>query len=274
MEFGWSTFGWASLAAAGAVVVVVAVAYAVAVRIGRHNVIDTAWGLGFLTATCAAAAVAVTTSAHPDGGARRLLITALAAVWALRLAGYVSVRSRGGREDPRYTEMLRKAPGNPNLYALRAVYLPQAVAIWFISLPLQVTVVRGGNITVLGWVGAAVWAVGFGFEAGGDHQLSRFKADPANEGAVLDHGLWRYTRHPNYFGDATQWWGFSLISFAHWPGVVTIASPLLMTWLLARKTGKPLLESRLVETRPGYADYVRRTSGFVPLPPKKALASH
>jgi steroid 5-alpha reductase family enzyme len=231
-------------------------------------VIDTAWGLSFVVVVLVADAV-VTSSAHHTPGGRRLLITALTALWGLRLSGYMAVRSRGHGEDPRYTEMLDKTSGNRNLFALRAIYLPQLPAMWFVSLPLQVTVVGAGSIGVLGWIGAAVWLVGFVFEAGGDAQLARFRANTANKGKVLDTGLWRFTRHPNYFGDACQWWGFALIAFAHWPGILTILSPALMTWFLAKKTGKPLLEKRMADTRPGYQAYIDRTSGFFPWLPRR-----
>jgi steroid 5-alpha reductase family enzyme len=270
--FSWTTMGWASLAALGGVVLVVTVTFLTALRVGRHNVIDTAWGLGFLVALLAADAVAVG-SQHHGGADRRLLITVLTAIWALRLAIHMGLRSRGEGEDPRYVAMLADAPGNRALYALRKVYLVQALAMWFVSLPLQVTAVRGGSIGVLGWIGVAVWIVGFVFEAGGDWQLNAFRNDPANKGKVMDRGLWRYTRHPNYFGDAAQWWGFALIAFAHWPGILTIASPALMTWFLARKTGKPLLESHLTTSRPGYAHYIEATSGFFPLPPRASATS-
>jgi steroid 5-alpha reductase family enzyme len=257
--------GWASLAALGGVVLVVAVTFLTALRVGRHNVIDTAWGLGFLMALLGADAVAAG-SAHHGNADRRVLITVLTAIWALRLATHMGLRSRGEGEDPRYVAMLADAPGSRTLYALRKVYLIQALAMWFVSLPLQVTAVGGGSIGVLGWFGVAVWIVGFVFEAGGDWELNAFRKDPANKGKVMDRGLWRYTRHPNYFGDAAQWWAFALIAFAHWPGILTIASPALMTWFLARKTGKPLLESHLMASRPGYARYIEETSGFFPLP--------
>jgi steroid 5-alpha reductase family enzyme len=124
---------------------------------------------------------------------------------------------------------------------------------------------------VLLWVGTTVWAIGLFFEAVGDAQLNRFRADPASKGQVMDRGLWRYTRHPNYFGDATVWWGLWLIASQQWAGVLTILSPALMTWTLTRKTGKPLLEQGMADRRPGYADYVARTSGFFPLPPKRTV---
>ncbi|HEY3925384.1 MAG TPA: DUF1295 domain-containing protein [Acidothermaceae bacterium] len=263
--FDWTTMGWASLAALGGIVLVVAITFLTALRVGRHNVIDTAWGLGFLAALLAADAVAVF-SRHHGGADRRVLITGLTAIWALRLALHMALRGRGEGEDPRYVAMLADAPGNRTLYALRKVYLVQAIAMWFVSLPLQVIAVSGGSVGLLGWLGVAVWIVGFVFEAGGDWQLNAFRNDPANAGLVMDRGLWRYTRHPNYFGDAAQWWGFALIAFAHWPGILTIASPALMTWFLTRKTGKPLLESHLTASRPGYREYIEATSGFFPLP--------
>ena len=114
-----------------------------------------------------------------------------------------------------------------------------------------------------------MWAVGLFFETVGDAQLQAFRDDPASKGKVLDTGLWRYTRHPNYFGDACVWWGIFLVSAQAWPGVLTVLSPLVMTYLLANGSGKPLLEKGMSSRRPGYDEYVRRTSGFVPLPPKK-----
>src|SRR5664279_1921742 len=158
--FSWTTWGWASLAALSGVLLVAAVTFATALRVGRHNVIDTAWGLGFLVALLAVDAVAIGAT-HHDGSARCLLITVLTAVWALRLAIYMGIRGRGKGEDPRYAEMLARAPGSQTRYALRIVYGTQALAMWFVSLPLQVIAVGGGDIGVIGWLGAAVWFVGF-----------------------------------------------------------------------------------------------------------------
>ena len=166
--------------------------------------------------------------------------------------------------------MLERATPIPALRA-RSIFLTQAVAIWFVSLPVQVAMFEPSEPGVLLWVGIAVWAVGFGFESVGDWQLARFRADPASKGQVMDRGLWRYTRHPNYFGDATVWWGLWLIAAQQWAGAITILSPVLMTWTLTRKTGKPLLEQGMADRRPGYADYVERTSGFFPLPPKRTV---
>jgi steroid 5-alpha reductase family enzyme len=140
-----------------------------------------------------------------------------------------------------------------------------------VSLPVQLGQygsASGALSTVVTVLGVVSWLVGFTFEAVGDAQLAAFKADPASRGQVMDRGLWRYTRHPNYFGDAAVWWGLTLLALHHAAGLVGLVSAALMTWLLARGTGAKLLESTIGERRPGYADYVRRTSGFLPLPPR------
>jgi steroid 5-alpha reductase family enzyme len=244
-----------------------------ALAVGRYNVVDTLWGLSF-------AAVAVTSfiwsAGHGVPTWRRALVLVLVVVWALRLATYIGVRSRGKGEDPRYDALIGDSSGAARaLRALGIVFVLQAVIAWFVSLPVQAAMyIRTGPV-VLAVVGTLVWGVGLFFEAVGDQQMARFKADPANRGSrrtsseqVMDTGLWRYTRHPNYFGDATVWVGLWLIAAEHWIGVLTIGSPVLMTWFLFFKSGKPLLERTLSSSRPGYAEYVNRTSGWFPLPPK------
>ena len=249
-----------------AVIVLMLVTWLVGQAIGRFNVIDVSWGLGFVVV----AWVAFAASSGDGDATRRAVVVTLVSVWGLRLAGYIAIRSRGKGEDPRYEEMLRRAKGDEGWYALRAIYLPQAIALWFISLPVQVAMFERREPNAVLWIGVAVWAVGLFFESVGDLQLARFRADPSNRGEVMDRGLWRFTRHPNYFGDATVWWGLWIVAAQQWVGVLTVLSPVLMTWTLTRKTGKPLLEKDIAERRPGYADYVRRTSGFFPLPPKRA----
>jgi len=148
------------------------------------------------------------------------------------------------------------------------VYLLQAAILWFVSIPVQVVQYQKDTAVWALILGSVVWVIGFGFESAGDYQLARFRNDPSSRGRVLDTGLWRYTRHPNYFGDATVWWGLWLLGIGSWTGLVTVLSPVLMTYFLVGKTGKPLLEKDITSRRPGYADYVRRTSGFFPLPPR------
>ncbi len=248
-----------------AVVVVLGGTFLVALRLGRHAVVDVAWGLGF----AAVAAAAFTAAEGAGDGIVSGLALVLTMLGGVRLAVHIGLRSRGHGEDPRYVELLAKAPGNPQLFALRRIYLTQGVVMWFVSLPVQVAMFEQGEANLVTWLGLLLWLVGFTFESVGDWQLTRFRNDPASQGQVLDIGLWRYTRHPNYFGDACVWWGLFLVACSAWPGVLTVLSPLAMTWLLARGTGKPLLEKDMASRRPGYADYVRRTSGFVPLPPEK-----
>ncbi|WP_433558325.1 DUF1295 domain-containing protein [Pseudonocardia xinjiangensis] len=256
------------------VVVVFAVALLVAVRVrgGRHDGIDVVWGAGF-------AIVAVTTlllSAGDGDAWRRWLITVLTVVWGVRLAWHIGRRNHGTGEDPRYVAILAEAPGHPVAHMVRKVYLPQAVVLWIVSLPVQLGQYgsAGGALsTVVTVVGVLLWAVGFTFETVGDAQLAAFRADPSNKGRVMDRGLWRYTRHPNYFGDSTVWWGLTVLGLHHLAGLIGLVGAALMTWLLVRGTGKKLLEQTIGERRPGYTDYVHRTSGFLPLPPKKKKAS-
>ena len=243
---------------------------AVAVRGGRHDGIDVVWGAGF----------AIVARHHADrcppatatsGGS--WLITVLTCVWGLRLAWHIGRRNHGKRRGP----ALRRDPRDAHaatrlLHMVRKVYLPQAVIMWIVSLPVQLGqygFADGALVAVVTVLGVLVWAVGFTFETVGDAQLAAFTADPANKGQVMDRGLWRYTRHPNYFGDAAVWWGLTLLALHHAAGLIGLVSAALMTWLLAKGTGAKLLESTIGKRRPGYADYVRRTSGFFPLPPKK-----
>ena len=265
MDFPWGPFLGSLPFTALAVLVMLGGTFVVALRLHRHAVVDVTWGLGFV-----AVAVVAFLLSEPDGQwVRRTLVLVLTAAWGLRLAVHIGRRSRGRGEDPRYLELMARAPGNPHLFAFRKVYLTQGVVMWFVSLPVQVAAFQPSAPGPVAWAGVLVWSVGFAFESVGDVQLTRFRDDPASRGQVLDTGLWRYTRHPNYFGDACVWWGLSLVAFDAWPGVLTVLSPLLMTWLLAKGTGKPLLEKDMGSRRPGYADYVRRTSGFVPLPPRR-----
>ncbi|MCD0447482.1 DUF1295 domain-containing protein [Glycomyces sp. A-F 0318] len=262
---GWGALGANLAATAGAALAVMLAAFAIGATRRRHRVVDVAWGLVF-------AAVALVTLAMSQGEGdplRRGLVTAMALAWGLRLSLHLLARNWGEPEDRRYDAMLAKASGGRNAYAFRKVYLLQAGAGWFVSLPVQFAQYDPSPPGPLFWAGAALWTMGLLFEAVGDAQLAAFRRDPANRGKVLDAGLWRYTRHPNYFGDACVWWGLYLTACGTWAGAATALSAAVMTYFLAAKTGKPLLESHLAETRPGYDEYVRRTSGFVPLPPRR-----
>ena len=262
--FPTADFAAAIPVAAGAVVVVLAATYVAGRIAGKHSVIDTAWGLLFAAAALASFAMS---SGSGDGG-RRLLLLVLTAVWGVRLAQHIGRRTVGKPEDPRYEQLLAKAKGNPELYAIRTVYLLQGVLALVIAAPVIVGMFEPGSLGVLAWVGVTVWAVGVFFEAVGDAQLERFRRDP-NRGTVMDRGLWQYTRHPNYFGDACVWWGIFLVAAERWPGVLTLPAPVLMTLLLTKGSGVRILE-RHMAGRPGWDEYVARTSAFFPRPPKRA----
>ncbi|SDK86069.1 Steroid 5-alpha reductase family enzyme [Actinopolyspora mzabensis] len=253
----------------------VTVTFLIARRRNRYDTIDTAWGAGFaLIAVCALSLVRPAFGEVAPPGVAGWLAAVLTVVWGVRLALHLHLRNRVKPEDPRYREMLARARRFPAGRMYFRVYLTQALVMWFVALPVQLAQFGGSARHPLSaaalWVGLFVWLVGFAFEAVGDEQLRRFRNRPENAGAVLRTGLWRYTRHPNYFGDACVWWGLYLIACHHQIGVFTLLSPVLMTWLLARGSGKPLLERDIAERRPDYADYVRRTSGFVPWPPKRS----
>ncbi|MET9558056.1 DUF1295 domain-containing protein [Streptomyces sp. NPDC006645] len=264
--YPWGAFGQGIGFAALAALAVMLVTFAVAVTKGLHRIVDIAWGIAF-------AAVAVTgyaVSAGEGDDARRLLVTVLTAVWGLRLAGHIARRGRGHGEDARYEAMLAKAPGNRNLYALRMVYLLQGLLVVLVSLPVQAAQYLPGDLGPVAYAGCALWLVGLVFEAVGDAQLARFKADPANRGRIMDRGLWSWTRHPNYFGDFCVWWGlFLIVCDDPVVAAATLVGPLVMSFLLIGGSGKRLLERHMAR-RPGFAEYAARTSGFLPLPPRKA----
>jgi steroid 5-alpha reductase family enzyme len=229
------------------------------------SIVDIFWGLGFVI-------LAVTYFILTDGFfARKVLITALAAIWGLRLSIHIFLRNKGKGEDYRYQEMRANSGPKWWWWSFFQVFMFQGVLMLIISTPLLAAQFSPtpARLTVLDGLGAVVWVIGFIFEAGGDWQLARFKRDPENKGKVLRTGLWAYTRHPNYFGDATQWWGYFLIALAARGGFWTIFSPILMTVLLLRVSGVALLERSLAETKPQYRDYIESTSAFFPLPPRK-----
>lgn len=228
------------------------------------SIVDPVWGMTFVV-------IAWTTWLVADGGSdpsgRSNLIVALVTIWGLRLSIYLTWRKTRMGEDERYVRIrARYGPRFP-LVSLGVVFLLQAVLAWIVSLPVQAGQISGVPLGPLDIVGVGAWAVGLTFEAIGDWQMARFKSSRLNIGQVMDRGLWRYTRHPNYFGDLLVWWGLFLIaaSAGSW---WTVIGPLLMSVLLVRVSGVALLERTIGERRPGYAEYVARTSAIFPRPPK------
>ena len=248
-----------TLASLGVAAVAMVVTALVARRIGRVNVVDVTWGLALVVVAVVCALFA--------GTGQSWLLAALVAAWGLRLSWHIWRRSRGHGEDPRYAAML----GDGGFAAaVRKVFVIQGVAVWFVSWPLQAAAVCSLRWPWLVGVGVVVWAVGVLFEAVGDAQLAAYKRDP-DRGPVMDRGLWAWTRHPNYFGDACVWWGLWLAGgLAHgwWAGLLSLPAPIAMTYFLAWKTGAKLLEQTMMK-RPGYPEYAARTSMFFPLPPRR-----
>lgn len=246
-----------------AIVVVHTATFLIGRRIGRYNVVDVSWGVGFVAIAAACAVVGT------GDVSRRVLMLALTAIWGLRLAWHMYGKSKGKGEDPRYRDQLDDDFSVGNV--IRKIFLVQAGATWFVALPLQLSATLGPTQEQLVPVliaGVAVWVVGVMFEAVGDHQLRVFKADPANKGVIMDRGLWAWTRHPNYFGDACVWWGIWLVSIAGWMSLATVASPAVMTYFLVYATGARLTE-KYMKDRPGFDEYRSRTAFFFPHPPKK-----
>jgi len=229
------------------------------------TVVDSLWGLGF-------ALIAWLTFFGSDGYyGRRVLIVALVTLWGLRLCLYLSWRNWRKGEDPRYGSWRKQSGNRFWLVSLFKVFVLQALFLWVISVSFQIGLLATtpDHLKWLDAIGLIVWSAGFVFESVGDWQLARFKADPASKGRVMDRGLWAYTRHPNYFGEFLVWWGLFLITLSTPKGWWTIFSPIIITSVLLKMTGIPLTEKALVENRPGYDDYIKRTSAFVPWWPAK-----
>jgi steroid 5-alpha reductase family enzyme len=252
------------LAASGAIAALMLVTWIASLLLRDASIVDPVWPLGFVI-------VAFVVRGTADGDATRgWLLVAMTTIWGLRLCIHLAVRTWGEPEDFRYQAMRRHYGARFGLISLVTVFALQGALMWVVSLPVQLgQVPEDPGVGPLAVVGVVVWLVGFLFEAIGDAQLTRFKADPASEGQVMDRGLWRYTRHPNYFGDACVWWGIALVAAESGLGAIGLVGALVMTVLLRRVSGVPMLERTMAKRRPGYAEYVRRTSPFVPRPPRR-----
>lgn len=227
------------------------------------SIVDPFWGTGFVIVAWVAWLM------NDPAGSRGLLLVLLTTVWGARLSLFLLWRNWGNVEDHRYAAMRVRYGARFWWVSLFTVFLLQGMILWFVSLPLQVAAACHAT-DPLGWkdaLGVALWGIGLFFETVGDWQLARFKADPDSAGQAMDRGLWRFTRHPNYFGDFCVWWGLYVIAAAG-GALWTVMSPLLMTFLLLKVSGVTLLESTIVERRPGYAAYQARTNAFFPGPPR------
>lgn len=254
-------------ASAAVVLLLVVLLWLLGILLSDVSIIDMAFS------SLIAAVLFVSYALADTQGAVIHLLLLLVALWAVRMTIYLVHRNWGHGEDPRYTRLRQWVePGWPfHWLSLRQVFLLQGVVIWFVTLPQQIAIVNGDGIGLglLALIGLCMWCTGFFFETVGDYQLSRFKADRANSGLVMDKGLWRYTRHPNYFGELCQWWGLFVISLEvpwAWCGVV---GPLVYSWLVINVTGQATLDKKLARDKPAYAEYMRSTSGLIPWPPAK-----
>lgn len=276
----WEIYLWGLLG----IWVMVTLLWLLSIPLRNVSIVDIFWGLGFVGVNGLYFVLG-------DGlPARKWLLLIVVSLWGLRLAGYLAWRNIGKPEDFRYQEFRRKYGAHRYWWlSYFQVFLLQGLLMWLISAPLayahwgsllvgQEGIGTWGALKLLGpaqrplgvldYLGLACWAVGLFFESVGDAQLARFKADPSNKGKVMDRGLWHYTRHPNYFGDTAVWWGFGLIAVAA-GGYWAFLGTLLMTGLIIKVSGVALLEKTLTSDKPGYAEYVRRTSAFIPWFPRK-----
>lgn len=252
------------LLAGGIILGLMILLWLLSLAIKNSSIVDIFWGTGFVIAGW------VYFLLTPEGFlVRKLLICALVTVWGLRLSIHILRRNWGKPEDFRYQKWRNDNGSRWWWISFFQVFLLQGVLLWVISTPLLAAQYLSlpDHLTIFDFPGLFLWVIGFFFESVGDFQLSRFRADRTNQGKVLNTGVWRYSRHPNYFGDSAQWWGYFLIASAA-GGWWTIFSPIIMTLFLLRVSGVALLE-KTMETRPGYKEYMQTTSAFIPWPPRK-----
>ena len=257
------TFLQIYLLAFAAIMLMMTLLWFVSIKLRNVSIVDLFWGFGFVVAGWV---YFINTEGFE---ARKILLMSLVTVWGLRLSIYLAWRNLGKGEDFRYQKFRKDFGDGYWWYSFFSVFLLQGILMWLISVPLLgAQFYPEKTLGVLDFIGVAIWVIGFVFEAGGDLQLARFKANPANRGKVLDTGFWHFTRHPNYFGDAAVWTGYGLICISggsYWP----VLGSVLMTALIIKVSGVALLEKTLNTTKPGYQEYVRKTSAFIPWFPKK-----
>jgi steroid 5-alpha reductase family enzyme len=259
------TFFETYILAFGAVMILMTGVWIASVRMKNASIVDPFWSVGFIIA-------GITYYLYTDGFAlRKTILLALLIIWGLRLAIYLGWRNIGKPEDYRYQQFRQDyGPERYWWFSFFQVFLLQGFLLWLVSAPLLAAMYFGGDtpLGIFDYLGMLFWTIGFIFEAGGDYQLVRFKSKPENKGKLLTTGLWKYTRHPNYFGDAALWWGFGCFSVAV-GSYIPLLGPLLMSLLIIKVSGVAMLERTLKNTKPGYKEYVERTNAFIPWFPRK-----
>ncbi len=247
---------------AAAVFVYMNLLFVLALALRKNDIVDIAWGMGFIMISVFSLLLS------PTIPARMLLMSGLVLIWGLRLALYIYLRNRGKSEDFRYAQWRQDWGKSWVLRSYLQVFMLQGFFMLTIAYPLFIFAPESApRLGYLDLAGSLVWLIGFCFEAVGDAQMRRFKQNPANQGRIMRYGLWKYTRHPNYFGEATMWWGLFLIALSNPRGLLAIFSPLVITFLLVRVSGVPMLEKKYADN-PEYQDYIRKTSSFIPRAPK------
>jgi steroid 5-alpha reductase family enzyme len=247
------------------ILILMSVLWIVSIIVKNVSIVDFFWGLGFVI-TCLF-------YFHNTAGSdtRKILLTTMVSIWGLRLSAYIAWRNKGKGEDFRYREF-RKKYGEDRYWWISffQTFLLQGLLMWMISAPLLGAQYSGSDkpLGILDYLGVIFWLTGVLFEAGGDFQLLKFRSDSENKGKVLNTGLWKYTRHPNYFGDAAVWWGYGLICLSA-GSYIPVLGALLMTGLIIKVSGVALLEKTLVAQKPQYKEYIEKTSAFIPWFPKK-----
>ena len=249
------------------ILVLAVLTWLLSLRLRDVSIVDSAWSLMFLGASVAYFLLASSMDV------RSILILAMVSIWAMRLSAHLTWRNWGESEDKRYVAIREKYSPNFGIKSLFIIFLFQAVLAWIITLPLYASLTLPGTSLPLDVLGVTLWLVGMSFESVADWQLARFKSIPENKGKVMDKGLWRYSRHPNYFGECLIWWGFYLLALSS-GGWWSIVAPLLITWLLLKFSGVVMLEETIVNRRPAYADYIKRTNAFVPGPVKTVKSNN
>ncbi|KIH76717.1 steroid 5-alpha reductase [Geoalkalibacter ferrihydriticus DSM 17813] len=237
--------------------------FLLALRLKDNSIVDVAYGLAFVLVGWSSYLI------YGSGHGRQLLMLGLVTLWGLRLAGHIRLRKRGeAGEDFRYRQWRREWGKTFVWRSFLQIFMLQGGVVFVVGLPLMLVISQpGGPLGLLDLLGVGIWLFGFGFETLGDWQLLRFKQNPANKGRIIQSGLWRFTRHPNYFGEATLWWGIWLIALGAPYGAIAILSPLLIDFLLLKVSGIPMLETKYRE-HPEFAAYRQRTNAFFPWPPK------
>lgn len=247
-----------------AMLILAFVIWLVSIKKNDVSIVDSVWSVFFLLASV------VYLWPFQSLSFQQTVLFVLVTIWALRLSAYITWRNHGKEEDSRYQAIRARYSPNFAFKSLFIIFIFQAVLAAIIALPLWYVFTHNTAFGLMDVAGIALWLLGMFFEVVGDAQMARFKnSNASRNGGVMDSGLWHYTRHPNYFGEACLWWGYYLFAFSA-GGWWTILAPVLMTWLLLKFSGVALLESDIVHRRPAYRDYIRRTSAFLPWLPAKA----